>query len=570
MDHETGRRDDDHPPQGIMKNSAPYSDCKTRPLSILMAVGLGLGICHPFLYFNAYTGDGIIHLVFAKNALNGSLFAFNPGKYTGGETSPGFMFILAGLMAACGEATVPAIIKTISILMLYAIGFLTYRLAKLIDIRFPFPAMLALAVLLFPSTAVFGQCGCENSWFAAGLLCLTHELLRRDWLTLPGSFSKSGEFVTGVLFGCLFLFRPEAAPYAFILYTYRIVCSRHDRLLFKTALNRGVVAIAGFAAVSGAFFVWYWIHTGGMIPFTAGAARSIFERINSCIDLGFISINPKFLKLIIAYIALVIPAAFSLVLIKMKKLDAKTSKISGLFISVFSVFFVLYSTVLPAGHLTRYSIFLWPFLVLGGGAALSWSWVHFASLPRMFIFKLGRRWFFAGLAILFAVAVASETCLRNHHRIRGFRLVLSIPFTREQRSQDFWEMLGSPSKKTVNIAAQEVQVRYWLDDRFTVFSLDGIVDNKLVDYISDDHYDHISYLRYRDIDFFPANVPHLPGGINYNRDKSSWALSDLMDLPAGEKTTKSGLTFLKLPSGWVKVIKDVRCQDKVGGIGGEF
>lgn len=53
---------------------------------------LAVAIFHPLVYFGSYSGDGMIHLVFARNAIQGHIFEFNPGEVSGGETSPGFRF----------------------------------------------------------------------------------------------------------------------------------------------------------------------------------------------------------------------------------------------------------------------------------------------------------------------------------------------------------------------------------------------------------------------------------------------------------------------------------------------
>lgn len=89
----------------------------------LLYLGLAIGICHPFLYYSVFSGDGIIYIIFAKNALDGHLFQFNPGQFTGGETSPGFMFIVAALMSMYGGEIIPFLMKTICIFTFYGIGF---------------------------------------------------------------------------------------------------------------------------------------------------------------------------------------------------------------------------------------------------------------------------------------------------------------------------------------------------------------------------------------------------------------------------------------------------------------
>jgi hypothetical protein len=100
--------------------------------------------------------------------------------------------------------------------------------------------------------------------------------------------------------------------------------------------------------------------------------------------------------------------------------------------------------------------------------------------------------------------------------------------------------LRDPAVRPVSIALQEAQLRYWLDDRFVVRSLDGRVDRALLSYVHRGNYDHLGYLR-------ASDVRYLVGTVNYNRDRTRWALDDLQTLRDGETLRKDGLVFTRLP-----------------------
>ncbi len=556
-------------------------------MNYFLYLGLAIGICHPFIYFSTYSGDGIIHLIFAKNALDGHFFEFNIGKFTGGETSPGFMFILAALMNVYGEDILPAFVKMISILMLYSIGFLTYRLAKLLNLQHPFPALAGVVALLLPGTTYNGQFGTESSWFAAGILLLTYGMLKRGWLIEPTRFSLIEEVLLGICFGLLFLIRPEAAPYAGIIYIYRLVTTSGDRHTFIMSFKQGIGAFVGFALVAGTFLWFYWAHTG-ILPYSAGVARSILSKMDNSIDIGFVSINLRFLERVLYYCFLTIPALLAAVLLFRKRIVGNTAKMTGLFLTIFGFFFILYSTVLPSVHLARYTIFLWPFLILAATVALALLWENFPKSQN--ILTAGRNLFFAGLALLFFAVILAETYIRtgigvvsfipsfsasymreqmndynfdvsrtpNTYVYTGkgaFRSILAVSYVREQMSDQLFKEFGSPVKLPINIAVQEVQIRYWLDDRFVVYSLDGIVDNKLTEHICDGYYDHIGYFLDRDVDFFMPIK-------SYNKDKSVWSLGELINIETGERINKFGVELVKLSNGWLKVDKTVhRSED---------
>ncbi len=53
-------------------------------------------------YYWIFGGDPEIHIIFAKNFLSGHVLEFNPGFKSGGETSPLYMLLVAGMMGLMG------------------------------------------------------------------------------------------------------------------------------------------------------------------------------------------------------------------------------------------------------------------------------------------------------------------------------------------------------------------------------------------------------------------------------------------------------------------------------------
>ena len=54
----------------------------------------------------------------------------------------------------------------------------------------------------------------------------------------------------------------------------------------------------------------------------------------------------------------------------------------------------------------------------------------------------------------------------------------------------------------IDIGTVEVQIRNLLDNRFRVWSLDGIVDRELNQFKGNDFIDHFKYIDLRDIELF--------------------------------------------------------------------
>ena len=116
---------------------------------------------------------------------------------------------------------------------------------------------------------------------------------------------------------------------------------------------------------------------------------------------------------------------------------------------------------------------------------------------------------------------------------------MQAPLEREAFSDELFNQLGKPETLPISIALQEVQARYWLDQRFVVRSLDGRVDPVLLDYADSDGIDHAGYLKERKVQFL-LDTP------NYNRDPQRWSLKRLNSLKPGEKVSQGGVAFSRL------------------------
>jgi hypothetical protein len=103
-----------------------------------------------------------------------------------------------------------------------------------------------------------------------------------------------------------------------------------------------------------------------------------------------------------------------------------------------------------------------------------------------------------------------------------FNIQDSIKQMREQSikqySNKLFNELSGDKRAPIVIATTEVQLRGRLDERFLVWSLDGITDAHLSKFATNNSIDHFGYIKYRNIDYL-ENLP------NYNIDRSKLSLS---------------------------------------------
>ena len=182
-------------------------------------------------YWDRFGGDPEIHLIFAKNFLNGHFLEFNPGYKTGGETSILYMFLTALLFKAFGVYTQLAM-KIVGFFSLFFICLAIYRASiysendtsRQSSLQFKgfFISLLFLSMCFVPFQAGLGM---ENILWAAGL----------SWFVLKqlDTFSANWKFL--VLSLVLFLLRPEAILISFF-YLFYFLFSRKINSLWMFLL----------------------------------------------------------------------------------------------------------------------------------------------------------------------------------------------------------------------------------------------------------------------------------------------------------------------------------------------
>lgn len=161
----------------------------------------------------------------------------------------------------------------------------------------------------------------------------------------------------------------------------------------------------------------------------------------------------------------------------------------------------------------------------------------------------GRRRLVAAAALVLLGGVfAYEALLR---RALGSPYMLQTSMAaqdrRRARTSDFLQALEMTGDRPISVALVEVQLRYFLDGRVVVRSLDGRTDGHLLDFASRTGVDYPGYLRDRQVEVL-IEFPPIPG--------AEWPLSDLLDLPANGRIERGGLVFQRIGStGAVRIVR---------------
>jgi hypothetical protein len=189
-------------------------------------------------------------------------------------------------------------------------------------------------------------------------------------------------------------------------------------------------------------------------------------------------------------------------------------------------------------HLARYTIFLMPALCLLAGL----GWQHFAA-PRFRPFRSAAT---VAAAVWLCGVFGVETSIRwtqgGHDAVRA---LVNAPANRGATTEALLRRLNATGGRA-SVALVEVQLRYFVDDRITIRSLDGRTDPLLLAFVHPAYVDHIGYLRARRVGYVLA----LP---DYNRDPTAWSLATLRSLPDGGTVECGGLTFQRIDATAVAV-----------------
>ena len=498
-------------------------------------------LAYPLVFAGMYAGDAEIHLVYGESASNGHFFEFNPGEKSSGVTSIGYMMVVSALFKLFPSFYVPLVLKLINVAAWYALVGLVYLIARRL-VASEWWALAATAVSgLLPGSAYNSTIGMENGLFAAVIFGAIFLIVRWRWLDPSSQFGMRRDIVIGTCLAISASLRPEGLLVVPLIIGYRCWIMRKSILRPMVIASHGV-AVTPFVLIAGAMVLFHISQTGDVLPSSGLSRMAISTR--EAVYLGPFWFSPKFTERLVYYLPVTI---FWLV---GNAVILRTHMMRGIYVHrllviLFWTFFLLYSTVLGSAHLARYVIFLMPMFALIATVGARWFW---ESGPEIIKQNNALRWTgltvgAIGISVIFAIETDIRRDLGAHDElVRAMR----APEQRTEFSNAMMTKLGDPTERPISLAYQEVQLRYWLDQRFVVRSLDGRVDKVMMDFVQDGTFDHIGYLKQRDVDFVVDLV-------NYNRDGNHWSLGALNSLDPGEVEIRDGIAFRKLDSGVIEV-----------------
>jgi hypothetical protein len=507
--------------------------------AVILAVALA-----PLIYIGNFAGDSQVHLIYGQNAADGDFFEFNEGEKSPGVSSPGYMLLLASFFRMAPETWVPAVVKLVNILFWYGLLIVFFLIARRLSGSTVWASIATLAAGLLPGSVYNSTIGMENGIFGFLIMLWVYLAMRSGWFKSASAIGSSwrSELALGAVMGVACWVRPEGFVVAAIALSYRALLSLSSRPVFAVAMARSAVFLAPFLVLTIGLGYFHYSQSGYLLP-ASGLSRILMSNIAAdSWQIGPLFFSTKFTVRLLQYFPLTIFSFVGtwLLLRGSGGFSRESRDVLWFLVLLFWIFFILYSTVLGSVHLSRYVIFTMPGLALLAMVGAKWVWDHWYIAGGL---KLA--YGIGAMMAAFAFALGGVFIIETELRLRldsqaSLWKTIRAPKEREVFSDALFRQLGEPEMLPINIGLQEVQVRYWLDRRFVVRSLDGRVDPTLLDHATRDGVDLVGYIKDRDIAFLLATP-------NYNRDRALWSLKELNRLNPGESLEHRGLTFSRLP-----------------------
>jgi len=229
----------------------------------VQAVCIVLVLAFPCIFWGFWAGDSIVHLVYAKNAAAGRFFEFNPGEKSAGETSPGYMLLLAGLFRLFDESRVPLVITLLNYAAWYTLLGLVYLIGQRWWNSHEWALLAMFLAGILPGSAYNAVIGMDNVFFALVVLAWYAVALARGFFDLR-PIDTGTCLLLGLAAGVNGWLRPEGSVIFGLLIPLAVLLAmRRD---WRSALRRLLpfLAVGGLVLLS--LFVFHKTQTGEWVP----------------------------------------------------------------------------------------------------------------------------------------------------------------------------------------------------------------------------------------------------------------------------------------------------------------
>jgi hypothetical protein len=452
------------------------------PVAVLL---LTVVVAFPFVWHLA--GDALVHLAIAERFALGEPFRYeSSGPIVVASTSPFWTMLLAAYWRLAGGGSALLLKATVVGLWL-GTALILMKMARR-DWELPRAGAWAVGGLWLGHTTIVANAlgGLENVLVAFQLLVLFR-------LVLAGRRTGRRALLVGALWGWMVITRPDGAIFGLAVIATSLWSAR--RWSLRQLLVMGVAAML----VAAPWYGYQWVQTGQLV--TDSSLSRLYTGRQGALELwpGVIYAHPKtVISLATAFLPLVVGAAwFGLTALREGAgWTARKRHQGATAVLLLALGVAFYTFVVGGEAFGRYFLPLFPFLFLTGVWGLAQlHQLAAARRPRVAALLV------AGAALL----LLASSGLDYYRRVVTGRFesgpILNViygpanldyfslnlldavraPAQRAAATDSFLTAVGA-SETPVRLALTEVQLRYFLDERVTLVSLDGRTSAEILPY----------------------------------------------------------------------------------------
>lgn len=516
-----------------------------------------LSVLIVFPLWPGWSGDALIHIIYGVTAAAGKWFEFNPGELSVGSISIGWSALLALCIRLFNIYTALYIQKIILLLSMILLPILIYRFVRYFVSIIPAIFLTSIAILN-PGYLLNAPLGMENLPFGVLVASLiTTTLIPGQAITAKPRKATLSGFLLGL--GCLL--RPEGYAVAGILISMAGI-----KALFAGSASDRAKYLLGLASTIGTLLatiaplLYFQYYKTGTTVFGSSAQSRLMTARRSSILIGSIWFDPSFSIRLLYYFPILlclIVASYRLLCRKKEHASSVRENLLAMLFVTWSTYLV-YSFVSGSAQLSRYMIFLWPGII-GLCAYLVdelglWHPPHYLTGIRLALIG-GLVW---TLVVYSAEAWQRLPSIKRQISAENRTLNMLTYYNDAEVRRNYTDRYLDDFDHDVfpiSIVYNEVQIRYYLDDRVKIISADGRTSplNPTPPFNEDGSVNAEEFLwRYRPdyvVQWVPSERP--PGRIvapPYD------AINNLIASPIGTSYRfNSGIRLDRLPYGGISV-----------------
>jgi hypothetical protein len=449
------------------------------------------------------------------------------------STSPFWTMLLSLYFEVAGRYT-PALLSLTAVVVWLSAAFVLFRAAR--DIwRLPgWAVAVCVLIWLAHATLVANALGGLENVLAALQLLLIYWLTSGGWTAASDQkVLTTGHWplaaVLGLLLGWAILTRPDGGLLALLLvgmYGLRLAAVRVRAGDGERSAHTGqsaagqqpatghwllttghwaLIALVAFAVLV-PWYAFQWAETGRLVTDSSVARLYNGRQGSLALIPGLLYLHPKALvSLGTAFLPLSLGFLGTAALLLRDFARASGRRVAFLVdgyprlaaVVVVVAGVVFFTVVVGAEAFGRYFLPVFPFLILagvGGWVAIAGQWPAALRRPWVVLIALGVLFLTATSALdayrrLGPGRFAPERALdvitgpaARQYTAFNMPFLVAAPPAREALTDGFLADLGAPDAQDISIAVTEVQLRYVLDERVDVLSLDGRTSADILTY----------------------------------------------------------------------------------------